>query len=98
MKYALANPPYGTAQVESQKSICDDLVYQSIAPVKQTDVVKTIKALNSEEWDLLVKYIYKLMARPAVFNPTILLSWHEKVIAEAGTGAIVRCLTDRFQV
>ena len=84
--------------METLKSLCDDLVYQSIAPVKQTEIVKLIKNLSSDEADLLVKYTYKLMAKPSVFNPAILLSWHEKLIAETGHGAIVRCLTDRCQV
>ena len=80
--------------VDSLKQACEEMVFQSISPVKANDIRTIVKSLTRDEGDILIKYIYKLMAKPATFNPSVLLAWHEKLVAENGVGTIVRCLTD----
>lgn len=48
--------------------------------VKATDILSLIKMLSPEQQDILMKYIYRGMASPELYNSAVLLNWHEKVI------------------
>lgn len=45
-----------------------------------------------------MKYLYAGMAKPEQYNSSILLTWHEKLTDAAGTGCIVRVMTDKRTV
>ncbi|KAI8898386.1 actin-related protein 2/3 complex subunit 5 [Globomyces pollinis-pini] len=92
---ALDQPCYGGAEVEPLKNIAMQNIFQVLSSIRPTDIPQIVGLLNSQQIDTLVKYIYKGLASPAVFNSNILLSWHEKVIELSGPGSIARCLTDR---
>ena len=47
--------------------------------IKATDISAHLGLLGLDERDTLMKYLYKGMEQPAVFNTSVLLNWHEKV-------------------
>ncbi|KAH8833897.1 actin-related protein 2/3 complex subunit 5 [Flagelloscypha sp. PMI_526] len=64
------------------------------------DIAPTIKALSPDSQDTLMKYLYKGMGMPGWgdISGSVLLGWHEKLTEIAGTGCIVRTMTDRRTV
>ena len=48
---------------------------------RATEVEKAVKALNSDEVDTLMKYVYRGFQEPTENSCGILLVWHEKVMA-----------------
>lgn len=46
---------------------------------RAADVATTIKVLNAEQRDVLMKYLYAGMAKPEQFNSMLLLNWHKEV-------------------
>lgn len=83
------------------------LVLDILNSTRTTDIAPALKALRIEERDTLMKYLYRGLevARTSHsgINCAVLLSWHEKVRTRkltqltqlAGTGCIVRVMTDR---
>jgi len=59
-----------------------------------------LKSLSPDAQDALMKYLYKGMAMPGWgdVSGSVLLVWHEKLTEIAGTGCIVRVMTDRRTV
>eukprot|EP00842_Homolaphlyctis_polyrhiza_P000650 jgi/Hompol1/1586/HPOL_005650-RA len=70
----------------------------AISAARPTDIAGVVKDLSRAQLDTLMKYLYRGMASPEVFNSAVLLSWHEKVFELGGLGSIVRVLTDRQSV
>ena len=50
--------------------------------IKSTDISEHIAALDGDGHDTLMKYLYKGMEQPGVYNTAILLIWHEKVYSD----------------
>lgn len=73
-------------------------LFSVLSAVRSNDIPGVIKAVDSQEIDILVKYLYKLMAFPATYNSSILLAWHEKAIEIGGVGSICRTMTSRQTV
>ena len=46
---------------------------------KATIIPSLVKSLTAEQQDILMKYIYRGMASPDLYNSAVLLNWHEKV-------------------
>ncbi|KAJ1916333.1 arp2/3 complex subunit [Tieghemiomyces parasiticus] len=90
---ALGNPPYGQ-RFESAQQQNGQVVMDVLNSVKVTDIASMVSALDPDSLDVLTKYIYHGLAHPASYNCGVLLNWHEKVVENAGLGAIVRVLTD----
>lgn len=44
------------------------------------DISDIVKSLNHEQQDVLMKYIYAGLSKPELYNSSVLLTWHEKVI------------------
>ncbi|KAG9074484.1 hypothetical protein FRC06_010646 [Ceratobasidium sp. 370] len=84
----LADPPYGSEAEEAKAT-----------STKSTDIPNTLRSLTPEQHDTLMKYLYKGMAMQndanVEVNSSVLLAWHEKLTELAGTGCIVRVMTDR---
>ena len=47
--------------------------------IKSTDISGHIVLLDRDAQDTLMKYLYKGMEQPGVYNTAVLLIWHEKV-------------------
>jgi actin related protein 2/3 complex subunit 5 len=52
---------------------------EALGASKVSEITNLLGSMNSEQHDLLMKYIYKGMAFPTVYNSAVLLAWHEKV-------------------
>jgi actin related protein 2/3 complex subunit 5 len=50
--------------------------------VKSTDISAHLTSLDWEAQDTLMKYLYKGMEQPGIFNTGVLLNWHEKVFGQ----------------
>ncbi|KAE9406712.1 actin-related protein ARPC5 [Gymnopus androsaceus JB14] len=95
----LENAPYGP-NVEDAKTISLQTLLTILNSTKSTEIPNVLKALSMDSQDTLMKYLYKGMAMSgwADSNASVLLSWHEKLTEIAGTGCIVRTMTDRRTV
>ncbi len=47
---------------------------------RAADVEKAVNALDTEQMDILMKYLYRGFANPTENSCGILLVWHEKVV------------------
>ena len=75
------------------------LVMRVLLSIKSANAVDSaVKKLDSDQRDVLMKYIYRGFENPSEGSSAHLLLWHEKVFEEAGVGSIVRVLTDRKKV
>ncbi|KAI0246330.1 arp2/3 complex subunit [Lactifluus subvellereus] len=92
----LDNPPYGP-DVEEAKNLTLQTVVTVLNSTKATDIPNVVKSLPPEAQDTLMKYLYKGMGLPGWgdVSGSVLLGWHEKLTEVAGTGCIVRAMTDR---
>lgn len=97
LKAALTNAPI-LSKSQATKDKAFAIVLRVLTTVKSAEVEKAVKALDKNEQDVLMKYIYRGFAEPTEGSSAILLAWHEKVLASAGLGSIVRVLTDRKTV
>lgn len=91
---ALANPQTGSDH-QSAKHINTQTVMEALLAVRTIDMSNIVKTLDSNQLDTLMKYIYKGLSYPEVFNSSTLLAWHEKTLESAGLGSILRVLSDR---
>ncbi|KAH9064403.1 arp2/3 complex subunit [Lactarius vividus] len=92
----LDNPPYGP-NVDEAKNLTLQTVVTVLNSTKSTDIPNVVKLLPAEAQDTLMKYLYKGMGLPGWgdVSGSVLLGWHEKLTEVAGTGCIVRAMTDR---
>lgn len=58
-----------------------NIVLDVLTRFRAADVEKAVNALNIEQTDILMKYIYRGFANPTENSCGILLVWHEKVSA-----------------
>lgn len=68
----------------------------ALSAVPDASIDAALEELSPEAQDVLMKYLYRLLARPS--NSLSLLKWHEKLVARAGLGSVVRALVDRKTV
>jgi actin related protein 2/3 complex subunit 5 len=47
--------------------------------IKSADIAGHVMGLDRDGHDTLMKYLYKGMEQPAMYNTAVLLIWHEKV-------------------
>ncbi|KAI0702769.1 arp2/3 complex 16 kDa subunit [Earliella scabrosa] len=92
----LENAPYGP-HVEDAKNLNLQTLVSILNSTKAADIPGIVKALSTDAQDTLMKYLYKGMALPGWgdLSGSVLLGWHEKLTEVAGTGCIVRAMTDR---
>ncbi|KAJ2956757.1 hypothetical protein NQZ79_g7418 [Umbelopsis isabellina] len=94
---SLEDPPYGR-HLENAKAKNIKTVIDVLNQFRSTDIPTAIKGLNVVQQDVLMKYLYAALSKPEQFNSGMLLSWHEKLTEVAGTGSIVRVMTDKRTV
>ncbi|XP_003387054.1 PREDICTED: actin-related protein 2/3 complex subunit 5-like [Amphimedon queenslandica] len=97
LKAALADPPLQTKDEKAKKRNFD-IVLDVLTRFKQSDVEEAVNKLNSDQVDVLMKYIYRGFAEPTENSCGILLVWHQFAVASGGVGSIVRVLTSRQTV
>ncbi|KZT05067.1 arp2/3 complex subunit [Laetiporus sulphureus 93-53] len=92
----LENAPYGP-NVEEAKNLTLQTLVSILNSTKATEIPGVVKSLSTDTQDTLMKYLYKGMAMPGWgdVSGSVLLGWHEKLTEAAGTGCIVRAMTDR---
>ncbi|CAG8659689.1 1012_t:CDS:2, partial [Acaulospora colombiana] len=76
---AMDNPPYGLNTTEA-KDLNTKMVMEVLNSIKAADVPSLVKNLSTEQQDVLMKYIYRGMASPELYNSAVLLNWHEKSV------------------
>ncbi|KAH9921651.1 arp2/3 complex subunit [Fomitopsis serialis] len=93
---ALEDAPYGP-HVDEAKNLTLQTVVSILNSTKSTEIPNIVRALSPDAQDVLMKYLYKGMAMPGWgdVSGSVLLGWHEKLTEAAGTGCIVRAMTDR---
>jgi len=91
----LDQPPYGP-HAEEAKSLTLQSVLSILSSTKPSAAL--LQSLPSTLQDNLMKYLYKGMQNASETNPAILLSWHKELVDVAGTGCILRVMTDRRRV
>ncbi|KAG1816757.1 actin-related protein 2/3 complex subunit 5 [Suillus subaureus] len=96
---ALDSTPYGP-NVEEAKNLTLQTVVSILNSTKSSEINNVVKALSQDAQDTLMKYLYKGMGMPGWgdVSGSVLLGWHEKLTEVAGTGCIVRVMTDRRTV
>jgi len=91
----LDNPPTHakTTEIKDQNAT---LVLNVLTQIKEKDVEASVNALNADQLDVLMKYIYRGLSSGE--QAPALLKWHESVLKKSGLGTIVRALTERKTV
>lgn len=75
---ALQTTPAGVAP-QNAKDKHAQTIMDVLSAFKSADIQAAVKALKTDQVDVLMKYIYRGFASPDKFNPAMLLQWHEKV-------------------
>ena len=63
--------------------------------VKDATMDEVIAALDEEESEVLMKYLYKGLEDPREKGLGILLKWHNRLSETKGLGCVVRALTEK---
>ncbi|XP_053211712.1 actin-related protein 2/3 complex subunit 5-B-like [Panonychus citri] len=80
------------------KDLAFNLIMQVFLAVKTGDIDKIVDKLDTDQIDLLMKYVYKGFENPQEGSSSNLLVWHDKIFRKSGHGSIVRVLTDKKKV
>jgi len=96
LRTVLQDAPYGLGADEA-KNVTLQTLLTILNSSKSTEISGAIKQLSQDDQDTLMKYLYKGMAMPGWgdISGSVVLGWHEKLTEIAGTGCIVRTMTDR---
>jgi actin related protein 2/3 complex subunit 5 len=94
---SLEDPPLG-AKDDKVKIESSNVVYSVLAAAKEGEIDSLIDALDHDQQDLLMKYIYRSLSTGEAPSSAVLFKWHKAVVAKAGMGCVVRVLTERKTV
>lgn len=72
------------------------IVESVLSTIQESEISTLLKGLDLDACDVLMKYVYKMMARSS--NCAIMLKLHAQLVEKAGLGSIVRVMVDRKQV
>jgi len=81
---------------QSLKDRNADVMMKLLTSVKEPGVKAIVDGLNEDQVDILMKYLYRLLATGE--NSNILLKWHECAFEKGGLGCIVRAICERRSV
>jgi actin related protein 2/3 complex subunit 5 len=70
-----------------------EVVVECLLGVREDKIKKTIKSLDPECYDLLMKYIYRGLENGK--RSSTLFKWHSCLFDVTGIGAVTRVMTDR---
>ncbi|ODV87452.1 hypothetical protein CANARDRAFT_229983 [[Candida] arabinofermentans NRRL YB-2248] len=97
LKLGLDDPPYGSAP--NVKSAYLLSVLEILQTIKQSEISGLVKELDLDEIDVLVKFLYSLMAlKEGQKSGGVLLTWFDKAIEIVGEGPIVRYMSDELKM
>ncbi|KAE8231365.1 hypothetical protein CF326_g3623 [Tilletia indica] len=97
LQIALSEPPYNPSAEEAKLTTLS-LLLDILNSTRATEITPTLQSLDLLERDTLMKFLYKGLGKPELGASAVLLNWHEKLTEIAGTGCIVRVMTDRRTV
>ena len=74
-----------------------EIVKQAITtiPASDQEIIEVINNLSTEQRDVLMKYLYKLLSNESGVESSTFLRWHAKLLSVCGIGSILRVLTDK---
>jgi len=81
---------------QSLKDRNANVMMRLLTSVKEPGVKAIVDGLNEDQIDVLMKYVYRLLASGE--NSNILLKWHECAFEKGGLGCIVRAISERCTV
>uniref|UniRef100_A0A0K0FR36 Actin-related protein 2/3 complex subunit 5 n=1 Tax=Strongyloides venezuelensis TaxID=75913 RepID=A0A0K0FR36_STRVS len=99
LKAALCNPPLNVKNMDGILEKAVATVVKTLTNHRNAEIRDSIKELNDDEVDILMKYIYKgmeIMPDGSVCNS--LLSWHSHAFERCGHGGIMRVFSDRTRL
>ena len=95
---SLQSPPVASKSAEL-KDANAATVEKVVNTLTEAEIAAAVESLDMEACDNLMKYVYRFMAATkATTNNALLLKLHAALFEKAGSGAIVRSMTDRKQV
>lgn len=97
LKQVLSNAPVNSKNQHAKDTV-HNLVMQILLTVRAGEIDKVVDALDLDQIDVLMKYIYRGFDHPNDGSSAHLLIWHEKTYNKGGVGSIVRVLTDKKRV
>ncbi|EQC34585.1 hypothetical protein SDRG_07910 [Saprolegnia diclina VS20] len=89
---SLENPPVN-APDEATRVANAQTVFSALLACSKADIARTVQELTPDLEDNLMKYVYKGLSVPQ--NNSVFLEWHGQLAAKAGSGCIIRAMTDR---
>jgi actin related protein 2/3 complex subunit 5 len=92
---ALESPPLSTRDV-NVKDKNADIVLEVLNSTKESQLSSVVSDLSLDEQDLLMKYIYRGLAKPIPNGA--LFKWHAAVLTRGGIGCVVRSIADKRTV
>lgn len=89
--------PYGAA--DDVRDAYLKSVFELLTNVKMSDIPGFIKSLDLDTIDVVVKFVYSLMAKEwALKQSGLLLVWLDKITESVGEGPIIRYLSDPYKL
>ncbi|GMG39275.1 unnamed protein product [Ambrosiozyma monospora] len=97
LRLAIDSPPYADEPSVKKQYLLG--VLEVLNNIKQTEINGVIKQLSLDEIDVLIKFVYSLMAlKEGQKSGGVLLGWFDKTIEAVGEGPIVRYLSDPLKL
>ncbi|WFD34599.1 arp2/3 complex subunit [Malassezia cuniculi] len=100
----LEDVPFGAANDQARR-LTFSLLLEILNATRVADIAGAVRGLDVLQRDTLMKYLYKGLALGGTeggasqgINCAVLLSWHEKLTQAAGTGCIVRVMSNRREL
>lgn len=94
LKLCIENAPLFSKN-QAMKDQALQVILRVILSIKPSQIDDAVKLLDSDQLDVLMKYVYRGFENPSDGGSSgHLLQWHEKIFAKSGVGSIVRVLTD----
>lgn len=97
LRMVLIAAPVGSKN-QSARDQALALALKVILSIKTAEIDSIVKKLDTDQVDILMKYIYRGFECPSDGSSAHLLAWHDKVYQQGGVGSIVRVLTDKKRV
>ena len=95
LKAALSSPPVATKD-QDLKNRNSAIVEKVVSQLVESDLQGCVDGLDADGLDVLMKYLYRIMANiDKSTNYSLLLKMHAMVMTKSGLGSIVRALADR---
>lgn len=95
VRAALEDPPI-LSKSDALKDENAQNVLSALTACNKGEMQRAIDALSPELEDNLMKYLARFLGLAS--QSAIILDWHQKLAAKAGSGCIMRAFTERKQV